>query len=816
MAQNRKTVHMVGNAHIDPVWLWRFGDGLAEIKATFRSALDRIKEYDEFIFTSACAFYYQWIEESCPEMFEEIRQAVKNGRWRIVGGMWIQPDCNMPSSESFARHLLYSQRYFYEKFGVIAKTGYNVDSFGHSGALPALLRQGGIENYVYMRPANDGSEMDYPFPSNAFRWQYGEDEVVAFHLKDYGMTVNKLQRKLPEYEEQADASPTDILMFFGVGNHGGGPTIQQIEYLLEIRPTARHNYVFSDPDLYFDSLRATGQVNVIPEYRGELQNHASGCYAANSEIKRLNRQAESTLGEAEILSSMASKVSPYRSDLPAMQKAWKAVLFNQFHDVLCGCSIEAAMKDAYTFMNGAIGEGLKQAYTAAQRVSWSIDTSKNVTSRHKEGKSYFWEQDELGTPLVVFNPLPHAVTIPVALSPATECVSVTDEFENAVPFQCMLGNLSNHAAPYHQTLFLAKLPPLGWQTYWHYRVKEHPLTVAPPVMIAEEHRLANDRLEVCFDPATGEICDLRTHDGASLMGAFAARAIVIDDTENDTWSHGHFVFDQQRGVFSEPQFSVLEQGDCQVSLRVRQTWRHSTLEQTYTLYAGDDRIHVSSYVTVNDPLISIKLCFDSGMTGAEWIREIPGGVISAEQNGREMPMLRYMATEKGNRLFAIVNNGKYSCSAVDGELRMVIARSCYYADHYGERHERMRLQDMGEQAFSYVLVPNAHTLTEVVHTAEELHTEWVMIPETYHKGSLPQTASHWSCTAPNVSIQAWKEAEDGNGTVIRLVETEGKATEGTATIMGTSIPLSLSPYQIQSFRLSGEKAIPCDFLEWET
>jgi len=104
----------------------------------------------------------------------------------------------------------------------------------------------------------------------------------------------------------------------------------------------------------------------------------------------------------------------------------------------------------------------------------------------------------------------------------------------------------------------------------------------------------------------------------------------------------------------------------------------------------------------------------------------------------------------------------------------------------------------------------------VVHTAEELHTEWVMIPETYHKGSLPQTASHWSCTAPNVSIQAWKDAEDGNGTVIRLVETDGKATEGTATIMGTSIPLSLSPYQIQSFRLSGEKATPCDFLEWET
>lgn len=139
-------VYFIGNAHIDPVWLWKRREGFAEIKATFQSALDRMERFDSFIFTSACALYYKWVEENEPAMFEKIRQRVAEGRWAIVGGMWVQPDCNLPSGEAFARHLLYSQRYFLEKFGKIATVGYNVDSFGHNVMLPALLRQAGIDS----------------------------------------------------------------------------------------------------------------------------------------------------------------------------------------------------------------------------------------------------------------------------------------------------------------------------------------------------------------------------------------------------------------------------------------------------------------------------------------------------------------------------------------------------------------------------------------------------------------------------------------------------------------------------------------------
>ena len=166
-----RVLHMVGNAHLDPVWLWRWQEGFAEIKATFRSALDRMKEFDDFVFTCSSAAYYAWVEENEPRMFEEIRARVKEGRWVIVGGFWIQPDCNIPSGESFVRHGLYSQRYFLERFGQMAKVGYNPDSFGHAGSLPQILRGCGMSDYVFMRPGALEKNAALPFPMDWHRWE---------------------------------------------------------------------------------------------------------------------------------------------------------------------------------------------------------------------------------------------------------------------------------------------------------------------------------------------------------------------------------------------------------------------------------------------------------------------------------------------------------------------------------------------------------------------------------------------------------------------------------------------------------------------
>ena len=184
MNVQRPRLHMIGNAHIDPVWLWRWQEGCHEVLASFRSALDRMQADPEFLFVSSSAAFYQWVEQIQPAMFEEIRARVAEGRWEIVGGWWIQPDCNIPGGESFVRQGLYGQRYFQEKFGVMARTGYNVDSFGHHAMLPQILRLSGLEHYVFMRPGPHEKGL----PSRLFWWEADHGaRVLTFRLPfEYG------------------------------------------------------------------------------------------------------------------------------------------------------------------------------------------------------------------------------------------------------------------------------------------------------------------------------------------------------------------------------------------------------------------------------------------------------------------------------------------------------------------------------------------------------------------------------------------------------------------------------------------------------
>ena len=177
--KNKKQFYLVGNAHLDPVWQWRWQEGSAEAKATIRSALDRMKEFPDFKFVCSSASVFRWIEEFDGDMFEEIKQRVKEGRFVIVGGWHVQPDCNLPSGEGFARQSLYAQRYFKENFGVVAKVGYNVDSFGHNIMLPQILTKSGMNQYLFMRPAPHENDL----PSDVFNWV--SPEAPVFLLTEF-------------------------------------------------------------------------------------------------------------------------------------------------------------------------------------------------------------------------------------------------------------------------------------------------------------------------------------------------------------------------------------------------------------------------------------------------------------------------------------------------------------------------------------------------------------------------------------------------------------------------------------------------------
>src|SRR3954452_9213757 len=290
---NRR-VHMVGNAHIDPVWLWQWPEGYQEVRATFRSALQRMEEYPEFVFTMNAVCYLQWIEESEPELFEQIRGRIAEGRWQVVGGWWIEPDCNIPGGESFVRQALVGQRYLHDRFGIIATTGPNVDSFGHNGTIPQLLRGAGMDSYVFLRPGPKEREL----PASLFHWESRDgSRVLAYRIPhEYCSPRGELVEHVDKALAELPADGSELMVFYGVGDHGGGPTKANLDSIRELDGEGGRVLRCSSPRAFFDAVSGDADVPVVT---GDLLNHAVGCYAAHSGIKRWNRRAENLLLRAE-------------------------------------------------------------------------------------------------------------------------------------------------------------------------------------------------------------------------------------------------------------------------------------------------------------------------------------------------------------------------------------------------------------------------------------------------------------------------------------------------------------------------------------
>lgn len=814
MADKNK-VHLIGNAHLDPIFLWTLPDGLSEIKATFRSALDRIKEFDDFVFTSAAISYYAWVKDNCPDMFEEIKDAVRSGHWSIAGGMWVQPDCNIPSAESFARQMLYSQKFVRENFGITVKTGYNVDSFGHTASLPRLLNEGGIENYVYMRPAA-GEEKTYPFDDNLFFWRYDGGETLTFRIIDgYGTNLTD-DKPLRAMDERANDFSHDIMMFYGVGNHGGGPTIRNIRQIHKYREQSAHEFVFSCPDRFFDEIRAADTAD-IPAYSGDLQNHASGCYSANSYVKAANCFAEDRLCEAEKWLFMSEHLTGmYKNEPRLTEEAWKGVLFNQFHDLLCGCSVKASFDDAKGDFEYARSVGFKLKSRALQSVSWAIDTEKGVKKLSKDS-DWLWETDDFGTPVVVFNPLSYDVKVPVSIRKPRYCGGITyidnTGAEIPLPVQMIRGDMTEHDYK-HTFMINAPVPAFGYRTFWVYAQKKFEAAGGGRLK-ADDYTLENSEIRVKFDKETGNVCSLiDKRSGMECVGEYACRPVLIDDSPNDTWAHGNFVFDKIEGEFTSPEFRILEQGDCVVSLSVKQFCGNNYIEQIYSLYPDESVVRISARLFMYDELKMVKLTFNPSFGIDTAIYGCAGSVIEKPADGREQPMQRFVAVTDSAKGLCVCARGKYSASASNDYFAFAAVRTCYYADHVGERDGRLIAQDIGLNEFEYTLSPFCGDICRAERTSEILHSEFPLINETYHKGSLKQSCSLISVEANNVSVAAVKKAEDNTGVIIRIRETAGYKTDTVLKYLGREYNITLAAHDYATFKVENGEITKTNFIEY--
>lgn len=785
-----KTLFMIGNAHIDPVWLWRWQDGFSEIRATFRSALDRMKEYPEFIFTSGAAAFYEWIETNDPVMFEEIRQRVKEGRWQIVGGWWVQPDCNAPSGESFARHALISQRYFLEKFGKMAKTGYNVDSFGHSGSLPKILRMSGMENYVFMRPGSH----EKSYPSWIFTWQSPEgDTVTAARIPfEYCTWGKELASHVKRCSEEIRDS-NGLMCFYGVGNHGGGPTRENLDSIRELDGKDGIKLQMSGPDGYFDQLDRKG----LPVVNGDLFHHASGCYAAHSGVKRWNRQAEHRLLTAEKWSLAARGFLGKAYPGGDYRRAWKKVLFNQFHDILAGTSIKEAYDDTQEDYFFALSVASEHLNDALQALMGGMDIPFIDGVRH----------------YVVFNPQGFEAQYPVALE-----VSL-------LKGQMLLKNSAGEEIPYQITQpsaaangraklrFLARVSAMGWEVHTMVPVKE---TSSAETCCDTTLTLENNLVLASFSADAGGLTSLILKGSGTELLRAPAYACVMED-KSDTWSHNVLCFGSEEGRMQLKDIHVMTNGPVFKCIRAEFTYNQSTLVQEYTLYNGLPQIIVRCQLDWREAQKILKLCFPVAHHHCHVTAQAPFGFADRLMDGQEYPMQGWVditgivpGTQQALTGLAVLNDGKTAYSTKARTLEITAARSPYYANHdpfvVGEGMD-YPLIDQGMQEFTLALLPHLGDIASgrIDEQAMLLGAPLIILPESAHPGKLGQRGSFLTLQADHTVMDALKLAEDKDDELIIHLHETARRMETVVlsfNILKKQVRLHMKPGEIRALRVS--------------
>jgi len=788
------SIHLIGNAHIDPVWLWRWQEGFVEIKATFRSVLDRMKEFDDFKFTCACASYYEWIEENEPSMFEEIKQRIQEGRWQVVGGWYLQPDCNIPCGESFARHALIAQRYFKEKFGVTAKVGYNVDSFGHNGNLPQILQNSGLTNYVFLRPMEHEKSM----ANSLFTWQGIDGSTVeTFRIPvSYGISEETMEY-FDQVKEVSEKEGIDCMAFYGIGNHGGGPSIRLLEAL---HSEKFNDHIFSTPEEYFEAVKEEEK----PVLAGDLQHHARGCYTACAEIKKNNRVSENNVLMAESLNILSGELCGTVYPAENLQKAWKNVLFNQFHDILGGCSIKRAYQDASYLYGEAMSITEKAINFAMQKISWNIDTLGDWTlpSRKQPNSMHgrVWMTDGPGTPIVVFNMLPFATKQVVNLS--VLATAVTDNEGNPVPMQKIRADRTNGPGDKFMTAFQAEIPAFGYKVYRIYVPEVETEINNQPGFLCGENTVESDVLKIRFGE-NGGLCSIYDKENDKELLSGETYLALYDEEHCDTWAHNVDAFDKETGHFCFAGSRVLENGQARCVTEVTYKTEKSTAKLYYTVEKGSKKVGVKAVIDFHETHKMLKLKVPFRVDYDKTVCEIPYGYIQREADAKEQPCGKWVAVFDQNGGAVIANDSKHGYDADKNVIGISLLRSAVYADHYGVRDDLCEIMEQGISECEFVIAPCGDE-TEASRIAYELNMPLRYINETFHKGELKTEYSGLSVSADNIMVTAIKEAADKDGLVLRAYESVGRKTVTEITLFGKRIRTEFAPNQVKTFKVKAD------------
>jgi alpha-mannosidase len=746
------TIHVIPQSHIDVAWLWRYDPETIHrcCRPTFSLALENMDRFPDYTFSQSQVPLYQAIEEAYPKLMERIKRYVAEGRWEIVGGMYVEFEGGEPCGESLVRQCVMGKRYFLEKFGVDVKTGWQEDAWSHPWQLPQILKKCGMDSYMFKR-GGKGERL--------FWWQSPDGSRV--------LACNPL-REGPSHswmdfftEMNRRYGVRDVMVEIGAGDHGGGPTPQEIEAVKRLAEELSDEVEVKFSTFEEFSKKVLTQGRDLPVIADELGFELLGDLTNCAEIKRKNRYCEALLLTTEKFCSLASILFGYPYPSEELYESWKKLLFNQFHDIIGGSGIPPVCRDALRFYEIIEESGEKLSSDSLSVILGNMNT------------------DGDGIPIVVVNPVPwertDIVEAEIRIPEGWEGIRILDQEKNEIPVQITEERVEGEEKLLGFIFVAESVPSLGFKTYW---VAEGMASYPNPFLI-EDFRISNEFFDLELDPETGllkRVFDKRK--GRDVLDP-AGRGNMLVAIEDEGDSEGRFVKGsdtiarppgRRSEILSKESIEICETGPVRAKVRIKRRFRSSSFVQEIVLYSRIERIDFLMGIDWHDVHWMIKLAFPLSLEDPVVTCETAYGSVVRPADGLEYPMQRWVDLSSGGYGVALLNDSRYGYDVEGRTVSISVLRS---------PTEPAYNTDEGHHLLRYSLYPHSGNWKEagVMRRGYEFNYPLMAIVEGRHGGKLPSAFSAISVEPDNVIMEVLKKAYDTDDFVIRLYEVHGRGCE---------------------------------------
>ncbi len=667
----KNRIHLICNAHLDPVWQWRWTEGCSEAIATFRNAAEILDEYPELIFNHNEAILYQWVEKYDPQLFTRIRQLVSDGRWFISGGWYLQPDVNLPPYGNLVRHIRFGREYFKSRFGVEPVVAYNFDSFGHPSTLPALLRDHGYKFYVHQRPESEHLTL----PDSLYLWKgFGGISIPAYRIEIglYHSERKNIVNRLQEATDLALKLGRDVALFWGLGNHGGGATRIDLDRIREFQSAeSRVEIIHSTTDRFYEAIEPL--VPNLPLFEGSLQRVFAGCYTSLSRIKRRALETSYAAEQAESLQPVTSNLQPATCNPQPLTSLWHDILFNDFHDILPGTCTAEAEQDALDLYGRAM-ENIR---------SLNLESITRINRESQPLKGHI--------PLTVYQSDPDLADFPVEF----ECMSDYRPFWDG-DRPLILSDRNGNTITSQEEEAEARLPFFRWRRKVVFMAKGWGAGV--------KHLMLEPSVQLLNDIKTITQSEGEQGGGNPLSQVLSMKFLAVHDRA-DSWGTGAGSWREVAGVFGViiPE-RVIESGPVRTIFETVYDYNRSRIILHRIKYADWPVQEFRARIHWNEEQLRLKWCIDTDMPEAELFAEIPGGWETFGADGQErvhgtwMELVKAGGQEgKKKKGIGLVHNGMHGFDFSDGEIRFSVLRSAAYCHEQGYNLDNGRMHRFMDQ-----------------------------------------------------------------------------------------------------------------------